>query len=550
MQDIEAEAAVNVLDVDLLVVGGGPVGMTAALAAAARGLRVAIVERRTGTSDEPKAISLDDESLRLYQAAGVVDQVLGIVVPGTGTAYYDADGQFLFRAGTGEPCRHGYPFKNPFAQPDLERVLYEAMVADAGIAVHFSSELVGLEQGQDAAHARLETPAGTLDIDASYVIAADGGRSTVRQLFDISMAGRSFEDVWLVVDTVGDVRRERYGMHHGEPSRPHVIVPGLHGRCRYEFYLSPAEAAEVNDEPGFELIKRLVAPYRAISPEEVERAVAYRFHALNATRWRVGRVFLAGDAAHMMPPFAGQGLNSGLRDVANLVWKIDEAIRKPRSEEFLDSYQAERYPHASAVIASSVRLGRVVMTTSDRLARLRDKTIRRALATEDGREFFTHMRYRPVARFDRGLVVEDGTGSGLVGAQLGQPQIFDFARHRICRFDEVLGSGWALLAVGVAAATVSARSAELPELRPRVIAIPLDDLMDEYGDDVEVAIDVDGRLYDELEAARGRFVLIRPDRFVAAVWRDDDWGPIRDACSRWAAERAPARPASALVEVG
>ena len=388
MQDIEAGAAVNALDVDLLVVGAGPVGMTAALAAAARGLRVAIVERRTGTSDEPKAISLDDESLRLYQAAGVVDQVLGIVVPGTGTAYYDADGQLLFRAGTGEPCRHGYPFKNPFAQPDLERVLYEAMVADAGIAVHFSSELVGLEQGQDAAHARLETPAGTLDIDASYVIAADGGRSTVRQLFDISMAGRSFEDVWLVVDTVGDVRRERYGMHHGEPSRPHVIVPGLHGRCRYEFYLSPAEAAEVNDEPGFELIKRLVAPYRAISPEEVERAVAYRFHALNATRWRVGRVFLAGDAAHMMPPFAGQGLNSGLRDVANLVWKIDEAIRKPRSEEFLDSYQAERYPHASAVIASSVRLGRVVMTTSDRLARLRDKTIRRALATEDGREFF------------------------------------------------------------------------------------------------------------------------------------------------------------------
>lgn len=529
------------VDADVLVVGAGPVGMTAALALAARGLTVQIIERRSGPADSPKAISLDDESLRLYQAAGIVDDVLAIVVPGTGTSYYDCEGRLLFDGRSPEALRYGYPFKNPFAQPDLERVLYSALRRAPGIDARFSTELLQIAGDGDAAQARISGPDGVDTVRARYVVAADGGRSTVRQQLGITMTGRSFDDVWLVVDTLRDTRRERYGMHHGDPRRPHVVVPGLNGRCRYEFLLTAEEAGEFQGEPPFELIQRLVASYRTITPDEVERAVTYRFHALNADTWRVGHVFLAGDAAHMMPPFAGQGLNSGLRDVANLVWKIEGVIRGRLDPAVLGSYEQERRPQVAAVIASSVALGRIVMTTKERVARHRDATIRRALTTPDGRAFFQQMRYRPAARFEVGMVVPGQ--DALVGTQIGQPTVFDFLRHRMVLLDKLLGSGWALLAVGLDGATITDASAAVPELVPRIVAVPFDDLVDDYPVGVEVAIDLDGRLYREFATVRGHFVLVRPDRFVAAVWLPGD--EVDATIRHWSAP-VGARPHNAL----
>ncbi len=519
-------------DSDVLVVGAGPVGMTAALALAARGLTVEIIERRSGPSDSPKAISLDDESLRLYQAVGIVDDVLAIVVPGTGTSYYDSDGALLFDGRSPQPLRLGYPFKNPFAQPDLEGVLYRALQRDPHIEARFSSELLEIADDGAAVRAEISSPEGQRTAHASYVIAADGGRSTVRQQLGITMTGRNFDDVWLVADTLHDASRERYGMHHGDPGRPHVVVPGLHGRCRYEFLLTAQEAGRLDGEPPFELIQQLVSRYRAITPDEVERAVTYRFHALNADSWRSGRIFLAGDAAHMMPPFAGQGLNSGLRDVANLAWKLEKVIGGRLNTDVLDSYELERRPHVAAVIASSVMLGRIVMTPHDRVARRRDATIQRALETDDGRDFFQQMRYRPIARFTEGMVVT-GQDAPLVGTQIGQPRVFDFIRHQIVLFDELLGTNWSLLAVGVDPAVAAEALAAVPELHPRVVAVPLDDRLDDYPAGVEVAVDLDRRLYAELEPLRGRLVLIRPDRFVAAVWHPGD--AIDPAIRRWSA---------------
>ena len=337
---------------DVLVVGAGPVGMTAAILLAARGLQVVVAERNDGTSREPKAISLDDESLRTYQQAGIENEILSVIVPGTGTAYYDADNQLLFHGRAVVPDRLGYPFKNPFAQPDLEQVLRQALERHPNIDLCFSSAMTGLEQDGDGVRVTVAHRGLEQNIEAAYVLGADGGRSQVRTSIGVEMHGRSYDDVWLVADTLGDTRNERYGMHHGDPNRPHVIVAGLHGRCRYEFLLQPGEC-EPGLDPPFELIERLVAPYRSIRPDQVERAVAYRFHALNAESWRRGRVFLLGDAAHMMPPFAGQGLNTGIRDAANLTWKIAEAVTHGGTDALLDSYELERKPHAAAVIASS-----------------------------------------------------------------------------------------------------------------------------------------------------------------------------------------------------
>ena len=524
---------------EVLVVGAGPVGMTAAALLAARGIDVVVVEKRSGPSDEPKAISLDDESLRTYQQAGLESEILRVVVPGTGTAYYDSEDRLLFHGRAAVPNRLGYPFKNPFAQPDLERTLYRTLDEHPRVRLLFGTAVDRIAQDADGVRvdvSRSDGGSGSAAgaINAYYVLGADGGRSTVRGELGIEMTGRSYDDVWLVVDTLGDRRTERYGMHHADPRRPHVVVPGLHGRCRYEFLLLPDEC-EPGGEPPFDLIERILAPYRGITPDEVERAVAYRFHALSADRWRSGRVFLLGDAAHMMPPFAGQGLNSGIRDAANVAWKLAAALQNGGGEQLLNSYQQERKPHADAVIRSSERLGRVVMTRSVGRAAARDAALRRALATPEGREYLEHMSYRPRAVFTDGLVLP-GSTHPLVGIQIGQPLVFWFEEHTPLLLDRVTGDDWSLVGVGLPRTAWPAAFEALSAVSRTLVSVPLDDTVEVLGHEVRTAIDLDTRLYDELASARGRFVLLRPDRFVAAVVAPDQLAELEDVVQSWFAQ--------------
>lgn len=516
---------------DVVVVGAGPTGMTAAALLAARGVRVTVLEQHTTPSAEPKAISLDDESLRVFQTAGLDDAVMRVISPGTGTRYYDAGGAPAFQARAAVPYRHGFPFKNPFAQPDLERVLADALVADPSVDLRYGTRVTDVGQTHDGVTVGAESTDGAATFTATYVLGADGGRSVVRELLGVGMTGRSHSDVWLVVDTLGDAHTERYGMHHGDPARPHVIVPGLHGRCRYEFRLFDGEGLP-GDEPDLALVRRLLAPYRDITPEQVERAVNYRFNAVDADRWRVGRAFLLGDAAHMMPPFAGQGLNSGVRDAANLAWKLADVVHGRAPDSVLDSYEAERRPHAEAVIRSSVRLGSVVMTTSERAARRRDRFVAGVLATEEGRTYLEEMRFRPVCRYTSGLVASPDAGT-----VVGQPLVFSMATHRALRLDDVLGDGWALLAVD---AEPDAAAAEVGRLVDAPLwHVPYDDTVP-AGPAAEAAlVDLDGRLSAELEPYRGRVVLLRPDRFVAATWEPGRGEDVAATVAGWRTAPCP-----------
>ncbi|MDZ7914842.1 MAG: FAD-dependent monooxygenase [Rhodococcus sp. (in: high G+C Gram-positive bacteria)] len=509
---------------DVAICGAGPVGMTAALLLAERGLDVIVLERRSTTSDEPKAISIDDEALRTYQHAGVVDRIMPIIVPGTGTRYYGLDGEPLFHGGAETAYRLGYPFKNPFAQPDLERVLADALESAPNVTMCFGTEVSAIEQAVDT----VAIEAGGQTIRARYLLGCDGGRSTVRSLLEIAMTGRSYSDLWLVVDTLGDPHTERYGMHHADPNRPHVVVPGLDGRCRYEFRLFEGEGT-ATDAPPFELIETLVGRYRPITPDQVERAVNYRFHALVADRWQQGRCFLLGDAAHMMPPFAGQGLNSGIRDAANLAWKMVGVVSGILDENVLATYQSERGPHAVAVVRASERLGRVVMTTNPRIAARRDESVRAALETEDGRRWFETMAYRPPYRFSEGMLVPGPD----TGSALGQPRAFDSATRTIRPLDEILGNGWALVGVDVHSAVHWASARKIGRSLASVdAAVPTDRTVPRI-DGINVLLDVDGRLDNEMRPYTGKFVLIRPDRFVAAAWFPHEGDHVRRAVASW-----------------
>ncbi|MCP2338965.1 FAD-dependent monooxygenase [Actinomadura rupiterrae] len=492
----------------VLIVGAGPVGLTAASLLAARGVPVVLVERNATTSDEAKAISLDDESLRTFQAAGLADTILGVVVPGTGTRYYDRKGRPLFHARGPAPYRLGYPFKNQFAQPELERVLLEAL-KDEDVDLRFSTELVAIDDTGDAVTVHLRSGGHEETLDVSWVLGCDGGRSTVRELKGIDMTGVSHKDVWLVADTLGDHHDERYGMHLGRPDRPTVIVAGRDGRCRYEFRLRPGEGA-AGTKPDFATIERLVGRYRRITPEQVERCTNYTFNGVVADSWHDGRCFLLGDAAHMMPPFAGQGLNSGVRDAVNLAWKVAEVWHGRARPALLDTYEAERRPHATAMVRFSERLGEVVMTTDRTRALVRDTLVRALLLTSAGRRYLSEMRFRPRAVHTAGLVTGDHP---LTGTQLPQPRVLVPPGLHPRLLDDVLGQGLVLLGVNVGPDAW----ANVPSVPLTQIDVALGDRLPSPRDGRQAIADADGRLEAALAPADGCFVLVKPDRYIGAV---------------------------------
>lgn len=532
------------------MVGAGPTGLTAANLLGSMGVPVLLAERNGTTSDDAKAISLDDESMRVLQLAGLDEAIYPIIVPGTGTRYFGARGQVLAHARGAGAYRFGHPFKNPFAQPDLELVLRQALSRYPHVRQCFGTQLAGLRQHRDHVQAALrETGGGAIqETEVSYLLGCDGGRSTVRELLSIPLTGQSFTDVWLVVDTLEDPHDQRYGMHFGDPGRPHVIIPGRDGRCRYEFLLKPGEG-QAGAHPPFELIRDLLRPYRPLAPDQIERAVTYTFNAVLADRLREGRCFLLGDAAHMMPPFAGQGLNSGIRDAANLCWKIADRLAGRAADALLDTYDTERRPHAQATIRLSVQLGQIVMTTSRRRAWMRDILVGATARSRPGRRYFSEMRYRPPAHLQAGAVARLGQGDDehLVGRSLPQPRVLSGRGYRLTRLDDVLAAGWAILGISVADADWAALAGVgLPEdIR---LDVMLEDRAPRERQGRPAIADADGQLEALFGALAGRFVLVRPDRVVAAVFAAPRAPGVAAVLRPYLA--VPATPAAAPAAAG
>lgn len=429
---------------DVVVVGCGPVGALAANLLGLKGLQVLVLERELEHYPLPRAVHLDHEMMRLFQSAGVIGRVEGDMIATDGHLHIGADRGVIRYMGTvGKPRPFGWANDYFFYQPELEAHLRQGFAAMPNVALKLGASFTGLSQ--DAGGVTVEYRDGDEPGTAHtrWVIACDGARSSVRKVLGAELDDLRFEEPWLVVDAEveGPVSFPPFsGVPEGadlqhlsvmmcDPARPATVVPGRRDHRRWEFMLLPGEDDAAMSHP--EKVAELVGAWMADVPHKIVRAATYRFHGLVAHQWQVGNVFLAGDAAHQTPPFFGQGMCHGLRDVANLAWKMDAVANQGADASLLGSYQGERDPHVRAVIGAAVAAGRYICELDPAQAALRDAHIR-----EEARQKSGETAHDLIPAIAEGVLLPGTSGAG---ARFVQPVLADGRK-----LDDLTGGDWRL----------------------------------------------------------------------------------------------------------
>lgn len=493
--------------VDIAVVGLGPVGLTAACLLADEGLTVAVIDRLTEVYDAPRAIGLDHEAVRVFQGFGLSEAMSEAIGPYRTAEYRAADGSLLRRI-VPQPPPHplAWPPYMTMVQPALEATLRTALTVRPRVDVRLGQELVALEETADMVRLDLRHVADGHgeSLACRYVLGCDGASSTVRRLIGGTLEDLQFDEPWLVVDLLleAEVPLPEVNVQYCEPSRPCTFIVGPGRLRRWEFMLRPGEDPETiaKDENVWRLLSRWVRPDQG----RLWRRATYRFHALVAQEWRKGRVLLAGDAAHQTPPFMAQGLNQGIRDAANIAWKLARVVQGTASESLIDSYQEERRPNVRAVIALTKDLGRIICERDPAVAHARNARLKAEVA--EGRGEFVRQNMLP--KIVGGFLARDAAGAGEVAPQ---PWIAEGSGRR--RLDDLLGRGFRVLLRG--GAQVSPRILDLAAALPASVA-EIRDADDRVADQPGI------RSFTETEGVFCRWmserglmaILVRPDDIV------------------------------------
>lgn len=515
----------------VLIVGAGPTGLTLANLLGQAGISTIVLDRKASTVAEPRAVSIDDESLRTMQAIGLDQNVLKDVVAGYGVHYFNRPGGHCFGKVEPTSATYGFPKRNAFRQPLFEATLREGMTRFPSLKVCFNHELLSFRQDDQRVVALVKNAEGEeVEISASYLIACDGGRSPVRKQLGVSMVGSSFQSRWLVVDTDQDDDPFWQTRVYCDARRPIVEVPGPHKTRRFELMLGPDETDE--EMLAEDKLRELLRPFRGDKPTSIVRKTVYTFHARVAERWKSGRVFLAGDAAHLTPPYAGQGMNSGIRDAHNLGWKLIQVMKGVMAPEVLDTYETERRTHAWALIKLALNLGVVMAPSSPLRAKVISGLFRVIGRVPPLRDYFLQMRFKPKPRFTKGLVVATGiVGPYKTGEMFPQPTLLD-ETGKAQKLDELIGDGFALIQCGRADSNALERLQHplWDSLAARRILIePADAPATVKGaGTLKVLKDLQNNLPPALFESRA-IMLLRPDRYIAAIFDCHDEAHIAQA---------------------
>jgi 3-(3-hydroxy-phenyl)propionate hydroxylase len=364
------------VDCDVLVVGLGPTGDVLAGLLALRGIRVIALDREPQPYPLPRAAVFDDEIMRIFQGLGVADHLVPLCRTPDRYEFVSADGDTLLEFPIkGEATVSGWEPSYLLHQPAVERALRRRAV-DLGVEVRLGHRFVSLSQSTNQVVAVIDGPDGTYELKARYLVGCDGAGSAVRAATGSGLFDYEFDEPWLVIDALvpeSAAAPDRV-VQICDPARPSTYLKMTGERVRWEFMILPGESAEDVSDPAF--IKSLLAPWNLGDDIQFERKAVYRFHGLVADRWREGRVLLAGDAAHQMPPFAGQGMCSGVRDAGNLAWKLASVLRGEADDRLLESYQAEREPHVRAIIETAIAMGKIICLTDPEAAAARNAGMR------------------------------------------------------------------------------------------------------------------------------------------------------------------------------
>jgi 3-(3-hydroxy-phenyl)propionate hydroxylase len=500
---------------DVVVVGGGPTGLTVANILGQAGVRTVLVERNTHTVREPRAVSIDDESLRTMQGIGLIDAVIRDAALDYGSHYYTPAGTLFVKV---EPItrEYGFPRRNAFTQPKLEATLREALSRFGSVAALFGHVCETIAEDANGVSLMLASADGTrLDLRAQYLVGCDGARSAVRQHIGGTLVGSTYEQRWLIVDLASTKERLRQTRVVCNPARPLLTLPGPGGIRRYEFMLNDSETDEA--AIAHEFVRSLLAANGPDANEPIVRRQVYAFHARIADRWGTKRIFLAGDAAHLSPPFAGQGMNSGLRDAQNLGWKLAEVTRGRAGSGLLETYEQERKPHAWALIQLAINMGRVMMPSSRLQASMVQLAFRASRLAPRLQSYFAQMQYKPKPYFKAGFVIAEDGGLKVAGRMLPQPRV-EAQDRRYVLLDELLDEGFGLVAFGPAAQKAlhlaSGLDFGLGDLRKLAV---LPSVYNPDPDDTSgnaTARDVGNALAAFLPPERTTVLLLRPDRYV------------------------------------
>ena len=492
---------------DVAIVGYGPVGQLLACLLGQRGYRVVVVERYAAIYPMPRAVHFDHEVARILQSVDIRSDTNPIIEPyDDWYEWRNADRQTLLKVdwrGVGPSWWHTSNF---FAQPDLERELDSRVRLHESVTVRRRLSAVGIAQDAQGVTVSVEPvdgSGGTETIRARYVVGCDGANSTVRSLLGIDVTDLGYFFDWLILDMVPHetMTFDPPAWQLCDPARPTTIVPGGPGRRRWEFMALPGE--DVHELNKVETAWALLEPW-GLTPDNalLERHTVYRFQAQWANEWRQGRVLIAGDAAHLMPPFAGQGMCGGMRDAANLAWKLHVLLSGRASDGILDTYGPERSPHVRYFIDFSIELGRVICVPAVEDAAARDLAMMAAIADAS-------LAPPPPSppRLGPGLFDPHDEQSGLLSIQARVEY-----GGRTGLFDDVIGGGWFVLTAAEVEPRLPAPArAVLHRLEARLICIGA------VASDASHARDVDGSYNQWFAAVGADVVIVRPDFYIYAA---------------------------------
>lgn len=509
MRRPRAMTRAHAAECDVAIVGCGPVGAVAANFLGMAGLSCVVLERETGEHGQPRAFSCDDEALRIYQQIGLVDRLLADMVTAEQVDYTGVAGrQFAQIRFDRVDFGSGYSPLHFFHQPTLEATLRAGMGRFPTVSLRLGCVVTGLRAEAEAVTLSLRGASGPATLTARYVLGCDGARSTIRRLLGVSMHGARCDEPWLAISGVAEpgalrVANTRFVC---DPARPTFVSLGPAGGVRIESRILRGEDPAALERP--EAVRTSVAPFVDPDRYRITRVVTYRFGKLVAERWQVGRVFLLGDAAHQMPPFMGQGLCSGLRDVANLTWKLAAVLTGAADPKLLTTYEVERRAHTQAMIDLSARMGQVFLTVAPRLAAARDAVLRALQRVARIRRFIGDLEFKPPPLHRAGFIAggrrprngAQGTYFPQIGGEAG-------------RSDELLGPGFAVVGLEVDPRTVD-RDGLLSDLRPRFVRVRAAAGASEPG--LVDVVDASGRLTAWFRRHRAALAIVRPDRHVFA----------------------------------